>query len=43
MFSTWEAVYIGTNHEPGFDEELVWEAMDDKMTQVSIHEDYTLM
>lgn len=30
----WEPIYIGTHHDPHYDERLSWEGKSDKMTQV---------
>jgi hypothetical protein len=33
-YHRWEPIYIGTNEEPLYSEELTWEGQQDKMTQV---------
>lgn len=33
QFNHWEPIYIGTNHEPWYEEQLHWEGKSDKMTQ----------
>jgi len=34
-YHRWEPIYIGTNEEPLYSEELTWEGQQDKMTQVT--------
>ena len=33
-YASWEPIYVGTKHEPEYDERLSWEGKADKMTQV---------
>jgi hypothetical protein len=33
-YHRWEPIYIGTNQEPLYSEQLTWEGQQDKMTQV---------
>jgi N-acetyllactosaminide beta-1,3-N-acetylglucosaminyltransferase len=33
-YHRWEPIYIGTNEEPLYSEQLTWEGQQDKMTQV---------
>jgi hypothetical protein len=34
-FVHWEPIFIGTHHDPLYDERLSWEGKSDKMTQVT--------
>ncbi|XP_021932210.1 beta-1,4-glucuronyltransferase 1-like isoform X2 [Zootermopsis nevadensis] len=34
-YHRWEPVYIGTNEEPLYSEQLTWEGQQDKMTQMN--------
>ena len=41
-YASWEPIYVGTKHEPEYDERLSWEGKADKMTQVGSLIIYTL-